>query len=424
MAETRQPRVNQIASQAIHIYRHLHDHPLTEIDELIGLLRITRTELYKQLWGLRDDPQICRRGRFQVLDNGRRLRRDEVESYLDEREPRKSGPPPLERILYLYHQLFMSTGSGGMDMEEIKAMYNDLIADYGLSSSEAALRRMIFRDLRLLEEMGIALQRPSSSQPRYALMNLFLPRLKREEAMMMYLSTLLFPDTLMDESASCVRRQMEKASLHRMTAEARILKERVCVIGDALVNPDAFGGCLEQIITGLINNQVVDFEYVKQDGSFSRRILAPLGLVCKRGIWYLIAGKRNGQRRRTFRVDQIRRISARPESFAYPPDFQLSAYLGASWGIMNEGAAEKVLIKFAPHVASRLEIMRYHPSQRIEGQTEDGSLLVSYETSGFTELKGWLMQWGTAAEVLEPVSLRDLIGAEAAEMAALYGMQK
>lgn len=420
MAEPRENRVKQIATQAVQIYRYLQDHPLMEAEDIAEGLHISRAELYRQLMGLQDDPRIYRRGRYMVLDKGRRLKKAEVEEYLEGIGSRKSGPPPLERILYLYHKLFISTGNGGMDMMEIKSLYRELMDDYGVTPSEAALKRMIYRDLKELNEMGIALQRPYAGQPRYALMNMFLPRLKREQAILMYLSTLLFPDTLMDEAASCVRQQMEKASLNRMASEARSLKKLVCVVGDTLVNPESFGGCLEQLISGMLNRQLVEFQYSKMDGSSSRRALAPLGLICKRGVWYLVASQRNGSNRRTFRVDQISRVRLRKEYYNYPADFDLALYLGSSWGIMNEGAPQKVLIRFAPHVAQRLSIMRYHPSQEIRNWGNDGSIEVSYEVSGFTELTGWLMQWGDAAEVLEPSELRRKMGEAARRLASRY----
>jgi len=36
----------------------------------------------------------------------------------------------------------------------------------------------------------------------------------------------------------------------------------------------------------------------------------------------------------------------------------------------------------------------YHPSQKIEEELPDGSVLVSFAVCGLTEMVGWLFQWG------------------------------
>jgi len=51
----------------------------------------------------------------------------------------------------------------------------------------------------------------------------------------------------------------------------------------------------------------------------------------------------------------------------------------------------------------------YHPSQKIEEELPDGSVMVTFEVCGLAELTGWIIQWGDHVEVLEPQELRERV---------------
>jgi predicted DNA-binding transcriptional regulator YafY len=54
------------------------------------------------------------------------------------------------------------------------------------------------------------------------------------------------------------------------------------------------------------------------------RVLEPLGLVLKAGIWYAVAAVDDGQR--TYRVARIRSVEPTGEQFERPPGFVLAEY--------------------------------------------------------------------------------------------------
>ena len=43
-------------------------------------------------------------------------------------------------------------------------------------------------------------------------------------------------------------------------------------------------------------------------------------------------------------------------------------------------------------------------------EAEDGSLMVSFTASGWLEMAWYLIQWGDAVEVLEPLELKEMLG--------------
>jgi len=62
----------------------------------------------------------------------------------------------------------------------------------------------------------------------------------------------------------------------------------------------------------------------------------------------------------------------------------------------------------------------WHDSQEIQ-QQKDGLIIFEAEVAGTEEIKFWIMNWGSKALVLEPVSLRDEITAEAEAVQEKYG---
>ena len=64
-------------------------------------------------------------------------------------------------------------------------------------------------------------------------------------------------------------------------------------------------------------------------------------------------------------------------------------------------------LKFSKSVAYRAVKMVYHPSQVVEEELPDGSIIVAFKVCGIKEMKTWIVQWGDMVEVLEPDWLRE-----------------
>ncbi|SDS82900.1 helix-turn-helix transcriptional regulator [Microlunatus soli] len=65
----------------------------------------------------------------------------------------------------------------------------------------------------------------------------------------------------------------------------------------------------------------IDLRYGKRS---ARRLVDPLGLVVKAGVWYLVAAHR--RQPRTYRVDRIGSVTLRTEPAVRPAGFQLGSY--------------------------------------------------------------------------------------------------
>jgi len=166
----------------------------------------------------------------------------------------------------------------------------------------------------------------------------------------------------------------------------------------------------------------IEIDYERGDGTV-RRVLEPLGVVLKAGIWYVVA--RVGEQIRTYRVSRV--VAAEPtnERFERPDGFDLKAY----WA---ESAAA-----FERDVPRIEVVIRVHPDGLDGLRTAVGSsILRAAETlpdedpEGWTRLRirldypeeaaGVLLRAGPYVDVLSPPDVRAEVAATARAVAARY----
>lgn len=405
---------------AANVYNSIREYPDREVEELLNLLGINRKSLYGCLIGLVDEKLVCHDGEFLIMEQNKRLTVAEVQHYLQ--STRGEGKPKrAERILYLYNLLHRNIPYEGVTFEEIMKQYMTLLEH---SSSDLpktnSLRRMIYRDIEELEKIGIIIERPSTGSRKYCLRDKYLPKLALEQASSLYVSMLLFEDTILDEVSNSAKEEFEKAFFKNLPGESLKIDERIHVVGDTLVNPSEYSDKFTKLLTAVINSYEIELTYEKLNGEVSDRILQPLGLVYKRGVWYLVALRPDRKEYRTFRVDQILIANIKNRQFVYPDDFSLATHIGSSWGVFTNDEVQKVKLKFSSKVASRFKSQCYHRSQEILDKFPDGSIIVGLEICGLIELKGWLLQWGKEVEVLEPIYLQQMLVEAAREIVEVY----
>lgn len=160
--------------------------------------------------------------------------------------------------------------------------------------------------------------------------------------------------------------------------------------------------------------------YRRGDGTVER-VLDPLGLVLKAGIWYLVA--RTGEDLRTYRVSRIAGIEQRPERFERPADFDL-----ASWWAASSARFERSLNRTLVRVRLSRGAARALP------QLIDADLaLAALDAAGPPDEDGWveaelpmeephiaagqLLGLGTGVEILGPPAVRSAFAEAARRMA-------
>ena len=107
-------------------------------------------------------------------------------------------------------------------------------------------------------------------------------------------------------------------------------------------------------------------------------------------------------------VDRFRAFSrTRGETFPYPEDFDPQSLVRDCFGIIG-GEVTEVCLEFTRGVAPYVRERIWHHSQRVE-PTGNGGLEVRLKVGLSPELETWILGFGPAVKVLEPVALRDRI---------------
>jgi len=167
----------------------------------------------------------------------------------------------------------------------------------------------------------------------------------------------------------------------------------------------------------------ITVDYDRGEGAV-RRVLEPLGLVLKAGIWYVVAAV-DGQIR-TYRVSRV--VSAEPggERFERPVDFDLAAYWAES-----SAAYERDVPRVAVDVrvrSDRIDRLRDAVGSRTVSDAEtldepdpDGWVRLRVRLDWPEEAHRTLLSAGRWVEVLGPPEIRARVASTIRAMAERYG---
>ena len=216
-------RMYVMIDQVVTLKNYLTEQPDQTEKALMEALGFQKNTLYRLLSNLSNDPMICIDGKFPLLVRGRQLSLRTVKNYLDKLEKeRVEGPKPAERLLYLYINLHNSIPFGGLSMNEIKRGYEELVEKSGgKSPSDVALKRMIFRDLVELERIGINIQRPSTGSS-VLFGRTLSAQTYPDSAAAVYVSMLLYENTLLDKATTCAKMEIEKTFFKNANMKAEL----------------------------------------------------------------------------------------------------------------------------------------------------------------------------------------------------------
>ncbi|WP_407313067.1 helix-turn-helix transcriptional regulator [Desulfosporosinus sp. SB140] len=145
--------------------------------------------------------------------------------------------------------------------------------------------------------------------------------------------------------------------------------------------------------------------------TFKGRVIKvdPLGIVYYSRLrkWYLVS--RQGETIKNYNLNNITEVSETNEGFVYPEGFSLKTWFGPRWG-MEYGELLQVKVRFLNRSQTLAKMRKDIAHRRSELTTlEDGSVLFQDDIIGVNEFISWILGFGSAAEILEPVELRELI---------------
>ncbi|HXM57313.1 MAG TPA: WYL domain-containing protein [Candidatus Dormibacteraeota bacterium] len=182
---------------------------------------------------------------------------------------------------------------------------------------------------------------------------------------------------------------------------------------------DADAGHLVTIAGALWDDRLVELAYRRSGGPLATRVIEPLGLVLKAGVWYLVARLAGRGEPHVYRLTRVVAAARLEDAFARPADFDLARFWTDWSGAFAAGLPRiDVRVRLAP---AALEAAR---AAAIEVRTEppeaDGWLPATLVFEKLEHAVRHVLGLGPDVEVLEPAGLRERIAADARATARRY----
>lgn len=173
-------------------------------------------------------------------------------------------------------------------------------------------------------------------------------------------------------------------------------------------------------ITGAIMQQktcIVKYHSFSDD-QMKKLTIDPLAFYEWNGGLYLFVRLTSRDTIRLLAVERIKALSATRNSYECPEDFDPDTILEGAFGLIYDDPIS-VRIKFSAGQARYIQERQWAKDQKIE-MNKDGSLILSMNTSGWFEVKKWLLSYGADAELLAPADKRKELKKETKALVDLY----
>jgi predicted DNA-binding transcriptional regulator YafY len=302
----------------------------------------------------------------------------------------------------------------------------------GITGTELAnelevLSRTVYRDLEAIQQAGFPIYTDRVGKNCYwKLLDTFkkdfpLP-LTMTELMALHMSRDLlrfFQGTIFHESIESLFRKVKTALTPETLRYLENISGRLKVGFGGFKDVSRFKEAIKALSEATAKRQRVEILYRSVSNSQETlRKVDPYQVWVMNGGFYLIGLCHLRNAVRTFSMDRVKAFSVLDEPFHFPKDFNLEDYLQTAFHVMR-GDPNCVKVRFSQGAAHVVRERIWHPTQEIR-EMGDGGLEVSLEVPINYEVISWILGFGSAAEVLQPASLKRHIMEELQASLAQY----
>jgi len=287
--------------------------------------------------------------------------------------------------------------------------------------------RTIHRDVDALSASGVPIYADRGPHGGIRLVDGYRTRLTgmtADEAEALFLSGLPGPaaELGLGTVVAAARLKVLASLPTELRARASRLVERFHLDAAAWYHPDEPVPLLGPLSEAVWESERIRIAYDRGDKTVER-VLEPLGLVLKAGVWYLVAAA-DGQAR-TYRVSRVTTVTPLEERFERPAEFDLAAFwTEASAAYERETPRITVKLRIAGEGLPRLNgVIADRPFatlERLQEADPEGWLRVRVTLDWPHEVVSQILAVGPDCELLEPVELRAQVATEARRVAARY----
>ncbi len=201
-------------------------------------------------------------------------------------------------------------------------------------------------------------------------------------------------------------------------ATARNLDRKVFDVNEACHLYEGRIEDVNDIVTALLREERLRVTHESVSGGKKTFVLEPYTLmVYKKGL-YLVGLSHQHAEIRTFALDAFREVEwLRGQKFEYPANYRPEQVTEGAFGLIR-GEPTRVRILFDSKVARYVERVMWHPTQKFRRTTS--GLEMTMQVRGTTELATWVLGFGEAAVVEEPIELRAAVATRLEHAVARY----
>jgi predicted DNA-binding transcriptional regulator YafY len=179
---------------------------------------------------------------------------------------------------------------------------------------------------------------------------------------------------------------------------------------------------LPVIADAVWHEKLISVHYRRFSGVVSR-VLQPLGLVLKGGVWYLVA--RVTEQVRTYRVSNIVELTMMDTHFERPKDFDLARFWTTASRAYEAGLYRgTATLRVSPIGMRRLGLLGTAVAQAgaesASPPDAEGWVTVVIPTESIEQAAADIVRLGREAEVVEPIELRRQIGGLVQVLSRVY----
>jgi predicted DNA-binding transcriptional regulator YafY len=289
--------------------------------------------------------------------------------------------------------------------------------------------RTVYRDIDQLSAAGVPVYAETGRNGGFALLDGWKTRLNgltAPEARALFFSGLPGPagELGLGDEAAQAELKLLAALPADWQAEARRMSSRFHLDPRGWFQPGYKPEFLKLVAEAVWSETRIAIRYESWK-DVQDRVIEPLGLVLKGGVWYVVA-QRDGNAR-TYRLSQIQALGPTGETFTRPKDFDLPShwleatkqferdiYVGIARVRANEVGRRK-LRGMSDTVRQAVEALTLVPDAEGWAEFDVPIEEVGWASHEFTKI-------GDDVEVLGPPELRARVVANVEKMARLYGV--
>jgi predicted DNA-binding transcriptional regulator YafY len=292
--------------------------------------------------------------------------------------------------------------------------------------------RTVYRDVEALSEAGVPIYAERGPRGGIRLVDGYRTRLTgltEEEAKTLFLSGLPGPaaELGLGTVVAGARLKMLAALPPELRSRASRINQRFHLDAPGWFQASDSTPSLLTLSTAVWEDRRVTVQYRRGADRVVDRVLDPLGLVLKGGVWYAVA--RAAGQPRTYRVSRIASIELRDDHFERPDDFDLGTFWADSSAAYERSVERlEVVVRVRPDhldaLADTVGQMAMRGATHLPDADPDGWSRLRLRLEWPAEAHEQLLRLGSAVEVLEPEELRHRVVEAARGVLERYGLTR